>query len=79
MEGKPKFQKKKRRGGAGEQVKPGAGRSAGSYKFPYLLWGPQNDMDFWKSEASPSLKHPLKKEIFYITRLRAQLCWQSVE
>lgn len=31
---------------AGEQVKPGAGRSAGSYKFPDLLWGPQVDVEF---------------------------------
>lgn len=37
---------------AGEQVKPGAGRSAGSYKFPDLLWGPHVDVNLGKSEAA---------------------------
>lgn len=32
-------------------MKPGAGRSAGSYKFPDLLWGPHVDVDLGKSEA----------------------------
>ena len=33
-------------------MKPGAGRSAGSYKFPDLLWGP-HDVNLGKSEAPP--------------------------
>lgn len=34
-------------------MKPGAGRSAGSYKFPDLLWGPHVDVNLGKCEAAP--------------------------
>lgn len=36
-------------------MKPGAGRSAGSYKFPDLLQGPHVDVEFGTPESASLL------------------------